>query len=144
MVDSELNFGVPNIELPWNCGGTVNPSCFVGHQLVVLFLPVNATQRAAEFAAYEMLADEFAGTDAWFLTIADRPSPGASDRPRIPVAVDRDGGAWRAFAKLAEPATELNRDKGAAFLFSRGGAFRQAWPGQGHAREVMDELLSRV
>jgi peroxiredoxin len=144
VVDSELNFGIPDIELPWSCGGTVNPSCFVGHQLVVLFLPDDAEQRTAELAAYEKLANEFAGTDAWFLTVATSDAPARSDRQSIPVAVDRDGGAWRAFAKLAEPATELNRDKGAAFLFSRGGAFRQAWPGQGHAREVMDELLSRV
>ena len=38
-------FGVPNIDLPWSCGGTVNPSCFAGHQLLVLFLPTDNESR---------------------------------------------------------------------------------------------------
>lgn len=142
-MDSELNFGIPDIELPWSCGGTVNPSCFAGHQLVVLFLPVHAKQWTAELAAYEKVAEEFAGTDAWFLTIASDASV-PSDRPSIPVAVDQNGGAWRAFEKLPDPGTRLDRNKGAAFLFTRGGAFHRVWLGQGHAREVMDELLTRA
>lgn len=141
---SRLNFGIPDIDLPWTCGGTVNPSCFVGHQLLVLFLPDDAQQRTAELAAYKKVASEFAGTDAWFLAVAQGDAPVPSDRQSIPVAMDRNGGAWRAFEKLAGPATKFDRDKGAAFLFTRGGAFHRGWPGQGHAREVLAELLTRI
>jgi peroxiredoxin len=31
------NYGIPDIELPLPKGGTVNPSDFAGHELVVLF-----------------------------------------------------------------------------------------------------------
>lgn len=141
---SELKFGIPDIDLPWSCGGTVNPSCFVGHQLVVVFLPDDARQRTTEIAAFEKLANEFTETDAWFLAVAPGDGNVPSERHSIPVAVDGDGGAWRAFKKLAGPATRLDRDKGAAFLFMRGGALHRVWPGQGHARGVVDELLTRV
>lgn len=143
-VDSRLNFGIPDIDLPWSCGGTVNPSCFVGHQLVVLFLPDDAKQRTAELTAYGTVANEFTETDAWFLAIALGDANVPSERHSMPVAVDGEGGAWHAFKKLAGPAAKLDRDKGAAFQFTRGGALHRVWPGPGHAREVMDELLTRV
>lgn len=141
---SELNFGIPDVDLPWSCGGTVNPSCFVGHQLVVVFLPDDEKQRIAELTAYGTVANEFTETDAWFLAVAPGDGNVPSQWHSIPVAVDGDGGAWRAFKELAGPATRLDRDKGAAFLFMRGGSLHRVWPGAGHAGEVVDELLTRV
>jgi len=143
-VDSELTFGIPDIELPWNRGGTVKPSCFAGHQLIVLFLPADAVQQAAELAAYEEFAPDFPETDAWFLSVGGNLPSGLADRTNLPIALDQDGAAWRAFEKVANQASKLDRSKGATFLFTRGGAFHRAWPGQGHARELMDELLTRA
>lgn len=143
-MDSELTFGIPDIELPWNRGGTVKPSCFAGHQLIVLFLPADAGQQAAELAAYEELAADFAETDAWFLSVGGNLASGLADRTNIPIASDSEGVAWRAFEKVANRAPKLDRSEGAAFFFTRGGAFHRVWPGQGHAREVMDELLTRA
>lgn len=141
MLASELNFGTPNVDLPWSCGGTVNPSCFVGHQLLVLFLPTDDRQQAAEFKSYEKLADELAATDSWFLVIGTEQTKSPGER-RIPVAFDREGEAWRAFTKAANK-VKLDRAAGAAFLFTRGGAFHRVWPGQGHASAVLRDLLSR-
>lgn len=138
---AELNFGIPDIDLPWSCGGTVNPSCFVGHQLLVLFLPTDGRQQAAEFESYEKRADELAGTDAWFLVVGTQNSK-ELPAPRMPIAQDPDEKAWQAFTKLAK-AINLDRSEGAAFLFTRGGAFHRLWPGQGHSSQVIRELLSR-
>jgi len=141
MLATELNFGIPNIDLPWSCGGTVNPSCFAGHQLLVLFLPTDESQQAAEFESYEKLADELGGTDAWFLVIGTEHMKGPEKR-RVPIAWDPGGEAWRAFRKVAKK-VKLDRAAGAVFLFTRGGAFHRVWAGQGHASAVVRELLSR-
>ncbi|WP_309660931.1 hypothetical protein [Sphingomonas sp.] len=141
MLASELNFGIPNVDLSWSCGGTINPSCFVGHQLLVLFLPTEERQQAVEFESYEKLADELAGTDSWFLVIGTEQTKSPEKR-RIPIALDREGEAWRAFRKVAKK-VKLDRAAGAAFFFTRGGAFHRVWPGQGHASAVIRELLSR-
>lgn len=138
MLASELNFGIPDMDLPRSCGGTVNPSCFVGHQLLVLFLPAGEREAAAEFESYEKVADELAGTDAWFLIIGSERAIGSE----VPIALDPDGKAWQAFTKLAKGA-ELERARGAVFFFTRGGAFHRVWSGQGHSSEVIRELLSR-
>lgn len=139
MVTTQLNYGIPDVDLALNCGGSVNPSCFAGHQLVVLFLPEDAKRQVAELETYEKLADELLGTDAWFLVIADRPP--VQDHAK-PVAIDPHGEAWRAFKEVADEA-ELNRSAGAAFLFTRGGAFHRVWAGVGNADAVVQELLSR-
>ena len=141
MLTSELNFGIPNIDLPWSCGGTVNPSSFAGHQLLVLFLPADERQQAAEFESYEKLGQELAGTDAWFLVIETEHGQGPQKR-KIPIALDQDEKAWKAFKKVAKR-IKLDRAEGAVFLFTRGGAFHRVWPGYGHSSEVLEELLSR-
>ncbi|HEU4697467.1 MAG TPA: hypothetical protein VFR92_10955 [Sphingomicrobium sp.] len=140
MLASQLRFGIPDVELQWTCGGTVNPSCFAGHQLLVLFLPVDERQQAAEFESYEQRSDELSGTDAWFLVVAAEAADG-SQKGKVPVALDPTGTAWAAFNKVAN--VKLDRSQGAAFLFTRGGAFHRVWPGRGHADEVVRELLSR-
>jgi hypothetical protein len=111
MLATKLNFGIPNIDLPWSCGGTINPGCFAGHQLIVLFLPTDEGQQSAEFDSYERLASELSGTDAWFLVVGTEAVKDSKER-RVPVAFDPDGRAWRAFTKLANQ-TDLNRADGA-------------------------------
>jgi peroxiredoxin len=143
-VTNELNFGIPNVQLPWSSGGTVNPSCFAGHQLVVLFLPADPALQTAELASYERVAADAAGTDAWLLAVGENLRPDLAALTNIPIAADREGAAWRAFEKVARAGTGLDRNQGAAFLFTRGGAFHRAWSGQGHATEVIDELLTRA
>jgi hypothetical protein len=140
MLARELKFGIPNLDLQWTCGGTVNPSCFAGHQLLVLFLPVDERQQSDEFHSYEQVSDELSGTDAWFLVVAAASGNGGQ-KQKVPVALDPTGRAWAAFNKVAN--VKLDRAEGAAFLFTRGGAFHRVWPGRGHAAEVVRELLSR-
>lgn len=139
MTTTQLKYGIPDVELPWSCGGSVNPSCFAGHQLVVLFLPEDANEQIEEFESYDKLSGEIAGTDAFLLVIGVRPY--VRDR-KIPVAVDPDGNAWRAFKEVAGQG-KLDRAHGAAFFFTRGGGFHRLWPGRGHARQVVGELLTR-
>lgn len=138
MLATDLNFGIPDVDLTWTCGGTVNPSCFAGHQLVVLFLPMDAKEAAAELASYDWLADEFAGIDAWYLVVGTGPAPPAHEGP---IALDREDAAWAAFNKLAK--LQLDRQNGAAFLFTRGGSLHRVWGGVGHATEVVAELQTR-
>lgn len=140
MLTTRLKYGIPDIELSWSCGGSVNPSCFAGHQLVVLFLPQDRDQQRAEFESYDKLAEELSGTDAWFLVIGDETH--IEGDAKTPVAFDPDEKAWLAFKEVAD-AGKLERSDGAAFFFTRGGAFHRLWPGRGHAREVLEELLTR-
>lgn len=140
MLTTRLKFGIPDVELSWSGGGSVNPSCFAGHQLVVLFLPKDQEQQRSEFERFEKLAEEISGTDAWFLVVGDETHVrGAS---KTPVALDPDGIAWRAFKEVAGEET-LERADGATLLFTRGGAFHRLWRGPGHAGEVLEELLTR-
>jgi len=143
MVASELRFGVPDVDLTWSCGGTVNPSCFVGHQLFVLFLPTDPEREAAELKSYDALADAFAGTDAWFLVIGPKKTFPMLHRS-TPIAFDPDGAAWSAFRKVAEGKLTSERKDGAAFLFTRGGALHRVWNGPGHAAELVEELKGRL
>lgn len=140
MPTRELNFGIPDLTLEWSCGGTVNPSGFAGHQLVVLFLPLGKREAAAELASYEGCAHEFANFDTWFLPIAQETLEGSSHRS--PIAVDPADGAWSRFVKLAE--LDHERTAGGAFLFTHGGTLQRAWPGQGHATAVLGELNTRA
>ena len=140
MPASKLNFGMPDVDLTWSCGGTVNPSCFVGHQLVVLYLPTDPQQQAAELDSYKKHADDFAGTDAWFLVIGTASAEGHDERP-TPIAYDPDNIAWIGFTDLERPKhSNLPREDGAVFLFTRGGGLQRVWAGAGHADEVAHQL----
>ena len=139
MVTTRVKYGIPDIELEWSCGGTVNPSCFAGHQLVVVFLPKEMEQRRLELEIYERLARELSGTDSWIVLIGD-PTNLRSDGP---VALDPQDEAWLAFKRVAQ-AEDLDRDEGAVFNFSRGGAFEHVRAGAGSAEEVRKDLLGRA
>lgn len=140
MPTSELNFGVPDIELEWASGGKLNPSRFVGHQLLVLFLPLNESKAAVEREHYGRLASEFAKHDSWLVMIGGSAQPGFSQGSRV--ALDPDDIAWSAFTRLAK--RELDRSAGAAFLFTRGGSLFRSWEGSGHAGAVLTEIGMRA
>ena len=140
MLAGKLNFGIPDVDLTWSCGGTVNPSCFAGHQVAVLFLPTDPQRQAEEFRSYEKLGDDFAGSDAWFLVIGTSPTEG-DHKYKTPIAYDRDNIAWTAFTQLERPdQSVLSRQEGGVFLFTRGGGLQRVWTGAGHADEVVHEL----
>lgn len=140
MLASKLNFGIPDVDLTWSCGGTVNPSCFAGHQLVVLFLPTDPERQAAELSSYEKHADDFAGSDAWFLVIGTAPPEGRK-KYATPITFDHDDIAWHGFTTLERPDhSALSRQDGAVFLFTRGGGLQRVWAGAGHADRVVRQL----
>lgn len=140
MPATRLKYGIPDVELTWSSGGSVNPSCFAGHQLVVLFLPKGRRKQIAEFESYNQLAEQLSGTGAWFLVVGDETQ--IQGDAKTPVALDPEDRAWRAFTEIAR-GEKLERADGAAFLFTRGGAFHRLWRAPGHAREVLEELRSR-
>lgn len=140
MAPGNLTFGIPDIDLVRSCGGKVNPSHFVGHQLVVLFLPTDPHERAIELEQYQRLAQAFADVDGWLLAVASNPE--RAGQGVMPIEVDPKGEAWQAFIDVAKP-DNFDRLKGAAFLFTRGGAFHRCWSGPGHASEVLEELRTR-
>ena len=141
-MSTKPNYGIPDIELPLPKGGTVNPTDFIGHELVVLFCPSDRTAAARELEDYNRHADQFSYNDAWMIAVCDD----AETLPasRMTIAADPDLAAWRAFRECLDPPTQLPREDGAVFLFGRGGCVTRAWPGSGHADGVAIELGKRM
>ena len=134
--------GLPDIELPSPGGGTVNPTDFAGHELIVLFCPLDPGAAEREMADYGRRADQLSYNDAWMIAVGEDPKvPPAS---RTTLASDADLGAWRAFGESLDPPRQLPREEGAVFLFGRGGCLTRAWQGAGHASEVEAELGKRM
>lgn len=141
MSATHLRFGIPDIDLPRASGGTVNPSAFAGHVLVVVFCPAASEREAAELAEYRNLSPRLSAYDGWLVTVSERAINGQPVEKRSgTAAVDSDGSAWAAFREIAPPELDLDRSKGATFLFARGGSLERVWPGLGHASEVIEEL----
>jgi len=132
--------GLPDVELA-GVEGTVNPSNFAGHDLVLLFCPADREKAAEEMADYNARADALAYNDAYMVAVCD-PQAG---RPasRIAVACDAER-AWEALGKWREKNERLSPVDGVTFLFGRGGTLRKVWPGAGHASEVMQALAERM
>lgn len=142
MNGTHLKYGIPDIELPRLTGGSVNPACFAGHPLVVVFCPVDRTGEAEALQHHATYASDLASYDAWLITIhrnGDAPAPGRLTAS----AGDPEDLAWTAFGELAGPAPQLCREEGATFLFGRGGSLERIWRGTGHAPEVLAELAGR-
>ncbi|MDV3258119.1 MAG: redoxin domain-containing protein [Sphingomonas sp.] len=141
-MNSSPGHGIPDIELPLPGGGTVNPADFAGHELVVLFSPLDEAAAAQELADYNRYAQQFSYNDAWMIAVggSGRTEPAS----RFTLAGEPDGGVWQAFGESFEPSEALSRDEGGVFLFGRGGCLTRAWPGPGHAREVAEELGQRM
>jgi peroxiredoxin len=141
-MNAERNYGIPDLELPLPKGGTVNPTDFVGHELVVLFPPLDRAAAARELADYNRHADQLSYNDAWMIAVAnDTETQPAS---RITLAVDPHLAAWRAFGDSLDPSKRFPREEGAVFLFGRGGCLTRAWQGSGHASDVVKELGERM
>jgi peroxiredoxin len=141
-MNTKPNYGIPDIELPLPTGGTVNPTDFIGHELVVLFCPLDRGAAARELADYNRIADQLSYNDVWMIVVCDD----ATTLPasRMTIAADPDLAAWRAFRECFDPPVQLPRLDGAVFLFGRGGCVTRAWPGSGHARDVVKELGERM
>lgn len=137
----DLKFGIPNIELSCASGAKVNPSSFAGHELVVLFCPLNRGAACEEIATFLAHSAEFVERDAWLLAIAEHGSEVAIDGgARVLTIPDPRRQAWVAFRDLTAHAEELDRESGATFLFTRGGNLHRYWHGPGHIDEVLAEL----
>jgi peroxiredoxin len=139
-----LRYGIPDIELERAGGGTVNPSSFVGHELVVFFCPADPMEAAAEIASYAQRAEDFANCGAWLIGVrsGDFPDVTAAQDP-ITIALDPSGAGWAAFESLLEPAARTEEAAGGTFLFYRGGRLGRACQGPGHAAGVLDQLRAR-
>ena len=141
-MSTKPNYGIPDIELPLPKGGTVNPADFIGHELVVLFCPLDPSAAARELEDYNRHADQFSYNDAWMIAVRDD----AETLPasRMTIAADPDLAAWRAFRECLDPPAQLPRADGAVFLFGRGACLTRAWGGSGHANDVVNELGKRM
>jgi peroxiredoxin len=146
MTETDLKFGIPDIALPKAGGGFVNPSDFAGHQLIIVFCPTEPSAAARELSEYGAQASELCDNDAWIVGICDdeAESSVAAKESCFSVAADQERAAWEAFRSLSGHRRELQRDKGAVFLFGRGGSLQRAWAGAGHASEVTRELKQRM
>ena len=144
MTTAGLTYGIPDVELQRSEGGTVNPGCFAGHALVVLFLPTDPAAETNELNAYGEKACDLVANDAWLIAVHGDGERARSDRePKIAVAQDVKGDAWVAFEALAHPRLKLNRTEGATFFFGRGGTLQRVWAGAGHAADVTREFDQR-
>lgn len=139
-----LKYGIPDVALARVGGGSVNPSDFAGHSLVVVFCPVDLAAEVHELQEFAQHACQLESYDAWLITIhrsdaAPAPGPGCPTAS----AIDPDDLAWAAFLDIVD-STTLNRDEGSTFLFGRGGSLHHVWPGSGHAARVVDELSPQM
>lgn len=134
-------YGIPDIELAGQLGGTVNPSNFAGHDLIMLFCPPEPLAAASEFASYNALADALAYNDAFMIAVCG--AEAGSPASRILISTDTER-ALDAFGKCLDGTERLRADQGGVLLFGRGGCLRQTWHGTGHAREVIQALGERM
>ena len=132
---------LPDIRLRRAEGGEVSPTDFVGHELIVLFPPADDRAARQELEDYCRRCPEFDKLDAWLLAVFDRHDAPTSDA--ISVVYDVDGAAWRALTECAGEQALLSQDKGAAFVFSRGGSLQKVLGGAGRSAEVLEELRKR-
>ena len=141
MDDVQLRYGIPDVELDCPKGGTVNPTTFVGHQLVIVFLPTDEAAALREIGDYASYSSELTANDAWVLGIVQQERPSAAIMAAGHGLVsDPDCSAWRAFQRLLKVAESHDRHDGAVYLFGRGGALQRAWLGSGFADDVVREL----
>ena len=143
MARIDLNFGIPAIEICCSSGTKINPASFAGHELIVLFCPLDRDTAYAEVNAYLAHSAEFVSRDAWLLTFAEECGDLSIDGGnRVLTVPDPKGRAWNAFRDLTRRPQEMDRKSGATFLFSRGGNLHRYWHGSGHVDEVLAELCT--
>ena len=135
MDSARTRYGIPDVELQKPGGGTVNPANFIGHELVVLFCPADREEAARDIAQYALHMKDLCDSDAWIIGICDEVEL-PCERASFMMARDRDRLAWDAFDGLQNSRKRRPREKGAVFLFDRGGGLRRSWVGSGHASDV--------
>ena len=141
MATIDLKFGIPAIEISCSSGTKINPASFAGHELIVLFCPLDRDAACAEVSAYLAHSDEFVGRDAWLLTFAEECGDLSIDGgSRVLTLPDPKRHAWNAFRDLTRRPEEMDRESGATFLFTRGGNLHRYWHGAGHVDEVLAEV----
>lgn len=134
-------YGIPDIELAGQHGGTVNPGNFAGHDLILLFCPAEPQAAARELSSYNALADALAYNDAFMVAVCS--GEAGSPASRILLSTDAER-ARHAFGECWGGTELLRAEEGGALLFGRGGCLRQTWHGTGHAREVVQALGERM
>jgi hypothetical protein len=140
---ADFKSGVPDIELGCASGAKINPSSFVGHELIALFCPLDPAAAEREIAAYRNRGADFVDHDAWLLAFADQCGDIAvDDTARALIIADPDRRGWVAFRNMAAHPEEFDRNSGATFLFTRGGRLHRYWHGAGHADDVLAELYT--
>lgn len=141
MASVGFKFGIPNVELRCASGDSINPSSFAGHELIVLFSPLDPVAAEREIASYRRHCAEFVQRDAWLLAITGHGDGLKVDGPgRVLTIPDPERHAWVAFRDLTHHVEEMDRSSGATFLFTRGGRLHRFWHGSGHVDELLAEL----
>lgn len=141
---TELKFGLPDLDLPRLGGGKVSPVAYAGHALIVLFCPHGRAAEAEILHEFAKIACEFASYDAWLLAVIEGDAgPRVEHECEFAIVYDHHGSAWSAFKKLAAPSANLHRNKGATFLFARGGSLQTVWNGPASANEIIEQLAQR-
>jgi peroxiredoxin len=147
MADANLCYGIPDISLPRIDGGAINPCELIGHELIVFFCPADPQAAAREIDDYRSRIEAFELAGAWLIGVLtdglddQRVSP--TDAPHLPLAHDPGGAGWAIFESLLDPEQRSEEASGGSFLFARGGCLARAWPGSGHAADVLHELRQR-
>jgi peroxiredoxin len=138
-----LCYGIPDIRLPRVGGGAINPSDFVGHELVVFFCPAGAADAMKEVESFRSRAAAFADAGAWVIGILGEgpvEQHQAAGTAEIALASDPDGSAWAAFESLLDEEQRGEERNGGTFLFARGGSLDAAWPVCGRAEVALNAL----
>jgi peroxiredoxin len=146
MATTSLSYGIPDIRLPRVGGGEINPSDFVGHELVVFFCPADPDSAATEIDSFRSRAAAFADCGAWVIGILGdglRESHDAAGEAAIALARDPDGAGWSVFESLLAESERGEARNGGTFLFARGGGLDAAWPGSAHAEDALGALGHR-
>ena len=137
-------YGIPDVELERPGGATVNPADFAGHELVVLFCTTDRDDAVRDVADYALHMKDLCDTDAWIIGICDEKEPPCEhEAGTVTMARDSERLAWDDFQDLLGPRQRTSREKGAVFLFDRGGGLRRSWAGSGHASDVARAVRQR-
>jgi len=90
MTGTKSRFGIPDFKLRSPKVGSVNPACFAGHPLLVVFCPADPAPEAEELRHYASYARDLASYDAWLVTLQGN-----------------DEGPWNAPRRLIAGAADL-------------------------------------
>ena len=141
MMNTNLKFGIPDLELTCASGATINPAGFAGHALIAVFLPDDPETAAREMSLLRKTCTDFADSDGWILAFGNHNERVDGDTTaRILTISDPGRRAWTAFRDLTDGLETIDRGRGATFLFTRGGNLQRYWEGPGHADEILQAL----